>query len=457
MLLHGTEDRLDEVKTQILSYAETRPDWLMQFFDHIISADSDADDRIFVKILRDLGTANAWGGEHCIGIACRLFKINIWTFSHSHWDTHTNRDQVDNRQKLRMFLLPPFSWTAIDCYREAERVRKGEALKVKLLAMFQAHYSDFKQAPGTLQKRLLVVLYLAQPEKIAAALVGEALRSWCCLRQMENLLHQPDGRAGWSRRDYVKYRLLMLHPAFRDEPAWIFFQTVQLIKEQILNYNMNTVKVADQNDDWLELLASTQPHEMHGERPQPRKHNRKWRKRLRTIPTSKFDPKCTKEDPKLKEKINETESYCLVKLLKAKAARRSTVEGWIAEFGSYLSACIHLGLVEKGAEALHFLEKCAMEGFGDLRLREMVERFKEQGWLEDPDIDGLLETCLREMEGNGDQSARGFLDQHDTFSALCFHSRHGQVGGSSTGPPSNHWRGRSWKELSSEGSGGLAA
>ena len=86
------------------------------------------------------------------------------------------------------------------------------------------------------------------------------------------------------------------------------------------------------------------------------------------------------------------ESYCLVKLLKAKAARRSTVEGWTAEFGSYLSACIHLGLVEKGAEALHFLEECAMEGFGDLRLREMVERFKEQGWLEDPDIDGLLET-----------------------------------------------------------------
>ncbi|OWA55713.1 hypothetical protein BV898_20101, partial [Hypsibius exemplaris] len=51
--------------------------------------------------------------------------------------------------------------------------------------------------------------------------------------------------AGWSRRDYVKYRLLMLHPAFRDEPAWIFYQTDQLIKEQILNYNMNTVKVAD--------------------------------------------------------------------------------------------------------------------------------------------------------------------------------------------------------------------
>ncbi|OQV15443.1 putative ATP-dependent DNA helicase PIF1 [Hypsibius exemplaris] len=86
------------------------------------------------------------------------------------------------------------------------------------------------------------------------------------------------------------------------------------------------------------------------------------------------------------------ESYCLVKLLKAKAARRSTVEGWIGEFGSYLSGCIHLGLVEKGAEALHFLEECAMEGFGDLRLREMVERFKEQGWLEDNDIDGLLET-----------------------------------------------------------------
>ncbi|OWA54846.1 hypothetical protein BV898_19239 [Hypsibius exemplaris] len=86
------------------------------------------------------------------------------------------------------------------------------------------------------------------------------------------------------------------------------------------------------------------------------------------------------------------ESYCLIKLLKARAARRSTVEGWIGEFGSYLSACIHLGLLEKGAEALHFLEECAMEGFGDLRLREMVERFKEQGWLEDPDIDGLLET-----------------------------------------------------------------
>ncbi|OWA55537.1 hypothetical protein BV898_19921, partial [Hypsibius exemplaris] len=86
------------------------------------------------------------------------------------------------------------------------------------------------------------------------------------------------------------------------------------------------------------------------------------------------------------------ESYCLVKLLRAKPARRSTVEGWIAEFGSYLSACVHLGLVEKGAEALHFLEECAMEGFGDLRLREMVQRFKEQGWLEDPDIDGLLET-----------------------------------------------------------------
>ncbi|OQV15437.1 hypothetical protein BV898_10312, partial [Hypsibius exemplaris] len=86
------------------------------------------------------------------------------------------------------------------------------------------------------------------------------------------------------------------------------------------------------------------------------------------------------------------ESYCLIKLLKAKPARRSTVEGWTAEFGSYLFACVHLGLVEKGAEALHFLEECAMERFDDLRLREMVERFKEQGWLEDPDIDGLLET-----------------------------------------------------------------
>ncbi|OQV24828.1 putative ATP-dependent DNA helicase PIF1 [Hypsibius exemplaris] len=86
------------------------------------------------------------------------------------------------------------------------------------------------------------------------------------------------------------------------------------------------------------------------------------------------------------------ESYCLIKLLKAKPARQSTVEGWIAEFGSYLSACVHLGLVEKGAEALHFLKECAMEGFDDLRLREMVERFKKQGWLEDPDIDGLLKT-----------------------------------------------------------------
>ncbi|OQV15438.1 hypothetical protein BV898_10313 [Hypsibius exemplaris] len=171
--------------------------------------------------------------------------------------------------------------------------------------------------------------------------------------------------AGWSRREYVKYRLLMLHPAFRNEPAWIFYQTDQLIKEQIRNYNMNTVKVVDlvnplskedierqeqdpykrfgtkmpanlpnskpfmsskcldlkalakhlgeparfitltQNDDWLELLACTQPHEMPGERPHARKHDRAWRKRSRTIPTSKFDPNCTKEDPKLKEKISE--------------------------------------------------------------------------------------------------------------------------------------------------------
>ncbi|OWA54738.1 hypothetical protein BV898_19137 [Hypsibius exemplaris] len=99
MLLHGTEDRWDEVKAQILSYAATRPDWLMQFFDNSISADNDADDRTFVKFLRDLGTANAWGGEHCIGIACRLFKINIWTFSHAHWEIQAHRDPVDNRQK----------------------------------------------------------------------------------------------------------------------------------------------------------------------------------------------------------------------------------------------------------------------------------------------------------------------------------------------------------------------
>ncbi|OWA54944.1 hypothetical protein BV898_19331 [Hypsibius exemplaris] len=142
--------------------------------------------------------------------------------------------------------------------------------------------------------------------------------------------------AGWNRREYVKFRLLMLHPAFRDEPAWIFYQTDQLIKEQILNYNMNTVKVADlvnplskedmerqekdpykrfgtnmpanlpnskpfmfskcldlkamakllgeparlitltQNDDWLELLVCTQPHEMPNEQPQERKHDRGW-------------------------------------------------------------------------------------------------------------------------------------------------------------------------------------
>ncbi|OWA54733.1 hypothetical protein BV898_19133 [Hypsibius exemplaris] len=1004
MLLYGTEDRWDEIKTQILSYAETRPDWLMQFFDNNISADNDADDRTFVKFLRDLGTANAWGGEHCIGIACRLFKINIWTFSHSHWETHTHRNPIDSREKststwaenalvggdvagqpyalliyknanhyhaavrspplpapptarvpeltsvpfvklkceftpasmcqaplsksppsalfpsyellgkpvisesvapprlsagitgntqlnthclslppistaagaqtpqFTAFLAPdvpptpklksmPFSWTAVkkqilfDCYREAGRVCKGEALKVKLLAMFQAHYPDFKQTPGTLQKRYFdffkerersscpasstsisttannvtqlrrkksiakfawtdeskqclsglvaettatvprnaevwpevlrrfrsihpecaladnsirtrfydikkgaqisagdnpvliwqsyvntflidcaqradaedrlnrtlfmsqgraggqgsylklvarffqtkypdftanqiisqlyhlkfvrlpipstpassmrledimkywqyghdistrplfealcfncsrmirkkehrrvatfepnqpleneetlestvpieqhydaayladvnyaamqdgdglprsfyvcercrkvpdfptadnplklfgitkfdrakllpepdalrclngyvkgqiqpcglfsvrikkasgrifehrrgevnilpklashymdlfaimfekepaairedeqagderrmtqsavdqltiknAVLFLrehnhlfkslyaqcetlygfvpnegvqsvkivgglvprpADPKKTAAEVVGEAEEMVLLAPHGEiaaadhpmdevnyGIVHPKNSgvpemvrvaygseyleekvwahifwqgtggfypktaaAAGWSRRDYVKYRLLMLHPAFRDEPAWIFYQTDQLIKEQILNYNMNTVKVADlvnplskedierqekdpykrfgtnmpanlpnsrpfmsskcldlkamakllgeparlitltQNDDWLELLACTQPHEMPGERPQPRKHDRKWRKRSRTIPTSRFDPKCTKEDPKLKEKITE--------------------------------------------------------------------------------------------------------------------------------------------------------
>ncbi|OWA51142.1 hypothetical protein BV898_15638 [Hypsibius exemplaris] len=100
MLLYGTEDRWDEVKAQILSYAETRPDWLMQFFDNNISADNDADDRTFVYFLRDLDTANAWRGEHCIGIACRLFKINIWTFSHAHWETYTRGDRVNDHQKL---------------------------------------------------------------------------------------------------------------------------------------------------------------------------------------------------------------------------------------------------------------------------------------------------------------------------------------------------------------------
>ncbi|OWA55112.1 hypothetical protein BV898_19496 [Hypsibius exemplaris] len=246
MLLYGTEGRWGEIKAQILSYAETRPDWLMQFFDNTISADSDADDRTFVKFLRDLGTANAWGGEHCIGIACRLFQINIWTFSHAHWETYTRGDPVNDQQKtlstwvddalvggdvagqpyalliyknanhyhaavrnpvltastskataaqqpvthvshtqlstsnstaavaeapqFTAFLVPdvsttpklksmPFPWTAVqkqilfDCYQAAGRSCKGETLKVKLLEMFQVHYPDFQQAPGTLLKR----------------------------------------------------------------------------------------------------------------------------------------------------------------------------------------------------------------------------------------------------------------------------------------------------------------
>ncbi|OWA54737.1 hypothetical protein BV898_19137 [Hypsibius exemplaris] len=181
MLLHGTEDRWDEVKAQILSYAATRPDWLMQFFDNSISADNDADDRTFVKFLRDLGTANAWGGEHCIGIACRLFKINIWTFSHAHWEIQAHRDPVDNRQKSTSTWVDnalvggdvaasdvpftpklksmPFPWTAVqkqillDCYRDAGGVCKGEALKLKMLELFQAHYPNFQQTAGTLLKR----------------------------------------------------------------------------------------------------------------------------------------------------------------------------------------------------------------------------------------------------------------------------------------------------------------
>ncbi|OQV15440.1 hypothetical protein BV898_10315 [Hypsibius exemplaris] len=97
MLLHGIEDRWEEIKAQILLYAETRPDWLMQFFDN--SDDNDADDRTFIKFLRDLGTANAWGGEHYIGIACRLFEINIWTYSHAHWETYIRGDPVNDHQK----------------------------------------------------------------------------------------------------------------------------------------------------------------------------------------------------------------------------------------------------------------------------------------------------------------------------------------------------------------------
>ncbi|OQV18425.1 hypothetical protein BV898_07436 [Hypsibius exemplaris] len=255
----------------------------------------------FVKLLRDLGTANAWGGEHCIGIACRLFKINM-TISHAHLETYARGDSVNDHQKQ---CLPPnvpptpklksmpFLWTAVqkqvlfDCYREAGRLCKGVALKTKLLEMFQVHYPDFQQAPSTLLKRYFD--FSKERERISSSCLAastsisaDADDDYSMDEMNYGIVHPKDhgvpdmlrvaygskyleekiwvhifwqgtggfypktaAAAAWSRRDYVEYRLLMFHPAFRDEPAWIFYQTDQLIKEQILNYNMNTVKVAD--------------------------------------------------------------------------------------------------------------------------------------------------------------------------------------------------------------------
>ncbi|OWA55572.1 hypothetical protein BV898_19959, partial [Hypsibius exemplaris] len=87
----------------------------------------------------------------------------------------------------------------------------------------------------------------ADPKKTAAEVVGEA-------EEMVLLAPHEEIAAADHPMEEVNYGIVhpknsgvpdMLYPAFRDEPAWIFYQTDQLIKEQILNYNLNTVKVAD--------------------------------------------------------------------------------------------------------------------------------------------------------------------------------------------------------------------
>ena len=57
-----------------------------------------------------------------------------------------------------------------------------------------------------------------------------------------------------------------------------------------------------------------------------------------------------------------------------------------------MSSCIQLGVVEKGEEAMHFLEGRAKQGFSTERLIEIAKRFIEEGWLEDVNIETLLET-----------------------------------------------------------------
>ena len=53
---------------------------------------------------------------------------------------------------------------------------------------------------------------------------------------------------------------------------------------------------------------------------------------------------------------DELEKYCLTKLLQAIPARRVTLESWITQYQSYMTTCIELAVVEKGEEAMHFLE-----------------------------------------------------------------------------------------------------
>lgn len=89
---------------------------------------------------------------------------------------------------------------------------------------------------------------------------------------------------------------------------------------------------------------------------------------------------------------DELEKYCLTKLLQAIPARRVTLESWITQYQSYMTTCIELAVVEKGEEAMHFLEGRAKQGFSTERLMEIAKRFIDEGWLEDVDIDTLLET-----------------------------------------------------------------
>ena len=87
------------------------------------------------------------------------------------------------------------------------------------------------------------------------------------------------------------------------------------------------------------------------------------------------------------------EPYCKNLLLKGRPWREDTLEAVREQHNGYFEACLALGIVVEEQEATKFLEHAAaFRGFGTVELTNYIRRFMAQGWLNNPDIDALLET-----------------------------------------------------------------